>query len=239
MSLPAEAHAPGANSTWSTPERMPTSTRLYPPRPRANLVERSSLISRLSEDPDRRLSLISAPAGYGKSTLAAQWVAQLALPTAWVRLEAADNDPQTFFELDPRRAAAHRPGSRRRHRVALTEQGADAEAIVHQLIEDLSVTTRSFVLVLDDYQVIEESAIHQAIDLLMQHLPAAMRLVLISRTMPPLRLARLQASGEAPGGHAKRLAVHRGGDAPVLPTRSTWTSHPARSGCSTSAPKVG
>jgi LuxR family transcriptional regulator, maltose regulon positive regulatory protein len=196
VSLPAEAHAPGANSTWSTPEQMPTSTRLYPPRPRANLVERSSLISRLGEDPDRRLSLICAPAGFGKTTLAGQWVAQLALPSAWVRLEAGDNDPETFFalviaalQLIDRDLAAN-TASR------LTEQGTEADAIVRQLIEDLSVVTRPFVLVLDDYQVIEESALHQALDLLMQHLPTSMQLVLISRTVPPLRLARLQASGE-------------------------------------------
>ena len=68
--------------------------------------------------------------------------------------------------------------------------------IVQQLIEDLSVTTRSFVLVLDDYHVIEAQEIHRAMDLLLRHLPTATRLVLISRTMPPLRLARLQTSGE-------------------------------------------
>ena len=69
-----------------------TSTRLYPPRLRTNLVERSSLIARLSDDPERRLTVITAPAGYGKSTLAAQLVARLALPTAWVRLEATDDE---------------------------------------------------------------------------------------------------------------------------------------------------
>ena len=71
-----------------------------------------------------------------------------------------------------------------------------AETIVHRLIEDLSVTTRSFVLVLDDFHTIEAQEIHQAIDLLLEHVPTTMRLVLISRTMPPLRLARLQTSGE-------------------------------------------
>src|SRR5215217_4978441 len=196
MSLPAEFLPPDADASLSTPVRMPTSTRLYPPRIRANLVERSVLISRPSEDPDCRRTLLCAPAGYGKSTLAAQWMAQSALPTAWVTLGAEDNDPETFFalvfaalQLIDRDLAV---GTASR----LTEQGLQADAIVHQLIQELSVATRSFVLVLDDYHVIEESELHQAVDLLMQHLPAAMRLVLISRTVPPLRLARLQASGE-------------------------------------------
>jgi len=196
MSLPAEFLSPDPDASLSTPVRMPTSIRLYPPRIRANLVERSVLISRLSEDPDCRRALLCAPAGYGKSTLAAQWLAQLAMPTAWVTLGAEDNDPDTFFALVLAalqlidRDLAVSTVSR------LTEQGRQADAIVHQLIEDLSVATRSFALVLDDYHVIEETVLHQAVDLLMQHLPAAMRLVLISRTVPPLRLARLQASGE-------------------------------------------
>src|SRR6187551_3428878 len=98
MSMPAEILDAGAVSALPLPQTL-ASTRLYPPRVRANLVERSSLISRLSEDPNRQLTLICAPAGYGKSTLAVQWAAQMALPTAWVRLEPDDNDPATFFAL--------------------------------------------------------------------------------------------------------------------------------------------
>jgi LuxR family transcriptional regulator, maltose regulon positive regulatory protein len=197
LSQTAELPHPEADSTLSMPVRKPTSTRLYPPRVRANLVERSILISRLGEDPHRQLTLICAPAGYGKTTLAAQWVAQLALPTAWVRLEPGDNDPETFFDLVlsalrliDRELAAGTAAQ-------LAKGGLPADAIAHELIQDLSLATRSFVLVLDDYHAIEETALHQAIELLMQHLPAAMRLVLISRSVPPLRLARLQASGEA------------------------------------------
>ena len=195
MSMPAEFPDAGAGSTLPSPQT-PASIRLYPPRVRANLVERSSLISRLSEDPDRQLTLICAPAGYGKSTLVVQWATELALPTAWVRLEPDDNDPATFFSLvlDALRLIDRDFAAGTASR--LTEHGLPADTIVHELIEDLSVATRSFILVLDDYQEIEESAIHLALDQLMQHLPAAMRLVLISRTVPPLRLARLQASGE-------------------------------------------
>ncbi len=196
MSESVEVLRPGAASTSRTPPRTLPSTRLYPPRLRANLVERSGLISRLGGDPDRRVTLICAPAGYGKSTLAVQWMAHLALPTVWVRLEAGDNDPATFFALvlaavqriDPTLVVA--TASR------LGEHEAAPEAIVRQLLEDLSVTTRSFLLVLDDFHTIEAQEIHQAMDLLLQHVPTTMRLVLISRTMPPLRLARLQTNDD-------------------------------------------
>src|SRR5215216_6555833 len=183
-------------ATTSAPTPVLTSTRLFPPRLRTNLVERSSLITRLSDDPERRLTVITAPAGYGKTTLAAQLVARLALPTAWVRLEAADDSPRSFFELVL--AALHLIDRDLAAGTAtlLTQDGPDAEEIVQQLIEDLSVTTRSFVLVLDDYHVIEAPEIHQAMDLLLRRLPTATRLMLISRTTPPLRLARLRTSGE-------------------------------------------
>ena len=98
MSVPASVLDLGEDATISTPPTL-ASTRLYPPRLRANLVARPHLVSLLNDDPDRRLTLICAPAGYGKSTLVAQWLAQLALPSAWVTLEASDNDPRSFFGL--------------------------------------------------------------------------------------------------------------------------------------------
>src|SRR5215207_10643474 len=196
MSEPAEVLRPGTDSTIRTPRPLP-STRLYSPRLRANLVQRSGLISRLGDDPDRRLAVISAPAGYGKSTLAGQLMDQLALPTAWVRLEAADDSSSRFFDLVL--SALHRIDRDLAAGTALLlSEGGEphAETIVHRLIEDLSVTTRSFVLVLHDFHTIEAQEIHRAVDLLIEHVPTTMRLVLISRTMPPLRLARLQTSGE-------------------------------------------
>ena len=184
-----------AHQAETAPPTLP-STRLYPPRLRSNLVERSSLITNLSDDPERRLTVITAPAGFGKSTLAAQWVARLALPTAWVRLEATDDEPRTFFQLILNALHLIDRDLAAGTAALLTLDGPDAEEICRQLIEDLSTTTRSFVLVLDDYHVIEAQEIHQAMDLLLRHLPTATRLVLISRTMPPLRLARLQTSGD-------------------------------------------
>src|SRR5215217_9696016 len=141
MSISAALPAPQSETSTSPPTL--TSTRLFPPRLRTNLVERSSLITRLSDDPERRLTVITAPAGYGKTTLAAQLVARLALPTAWVRLEATDDEPRSFFELIlaalqliDRDLAADT--------ALLLSEGREprAETIVQQLIAALSTTTR-------------------------------------------------------------------------------------------------
>ena len=230
MSQAAKDHSPEADTTLLTPPTLP-STRLYPPRLRANFVERSSVITTLSDDPERRLTVITAPAGYGKSTLAAQWVARLALPTAWVRLEATDDGPRSFFALV---LAALHPIDRdlAAGTALLLSDGGEphAETIVHRLIEDLSVTTRSFVLVLDDYHAIEAQAIHLAMDLLLEHVPATMRLMLISRTMPPLRLARLQTSGELLLVRKATCSSPRRRRCSTSTTLSTSISPPARSG---------
>src|SRR5829696_7606879 len=156
MSVAAELPAPVPDATTSPPTPVLPSTRLYPPRLRTNLVERASLIARLSDDPECQLTVITAPAGYGKSTLAGQLVARLALPTAWVRLEATDDEPQSFFALIL--AALHHINRDLAAGTALLlSDGGEphAETIVRRLIEDLSTTTRSFALVLDDFHTIE------------------------------------------------------------------------------------
>src|SRR5215218_9411181 len=162
MSHAAETHRPEVDSTNLTRRTLP-STRLYPPRLHANLVQRASLIAQLSDDPERRLTVITAPAGYGKSTLATQVVARLALPTAWVRLEATDDSPRSFFDLVLAALQLIDRDLAAGTATLLTQEGSDAETIVQQLIADLST---------------------------------AARLILISRTTPPLRLARLRTSGE-------------------------------------------
>ncbi len=172
-------------------------TKLYPPRLRANLVPRPNLISLLNNDPGHRLTLICGPAGYGKSTLVAQWLAELALPYAWISLERTDNNPQAFFGLIVSALQSIDQGLLVATETLVSKQTPiRADAIVYQLIEEISAITRPVVLVLDDYHAIESGEIHHAIDILLQHLPDMMRLVVISRTQLPLQLARLRANGE-------------------------------------------
>jgi LuxR family maltose regulon positive regulatory protein len=172
-------------------------TKLYPPRLRTNLVARTELIAMLNGDPDRRLTVICAPAGYGKSTLVAQWLLQAETPSSWVSLEASDNQPRVFFNLIVAALRSIDRGLMIATKALLAHPGSfDIDTVVERLIADLSVSTRSFALVLDDYQKIEAPEIHRAIGTILEHLPMTMRVVLISRTEPPLRLARFAAGGE-------------------------------------------
>ena len=173
------------------------STKLYPPRPRASLVERPELIGLLNSEPNHRLTAICAPAGYGKSTLVGQWLAQVSMQSTWASLDVSDNTPRAFFGLIVAALQSIDEGLVVGTEAKLARPGqVNAETIVRQLIDELSATTRPFVLVLDDYHSISEPEIHQGMDLLLQNMPIMMRLVLISRTEPPLHLARLRAGGE-------------------------------------------
>jgi LuxR family maltose regulon positive regulatory protein len=171
-------------------------TKLSAPRLRPNLVERSRLIQAISNS-DSGLTLICAPAGYGKSTLATQWLIQAGIPSAWVSLDAHDDYPLKFFALV---VAAIQTIDR--DIAASTWQlinDADpppTQMIVRSLVAEISATTRAFALVLDDYQAIDSPDIHAAMALLLQNLQPAMRVFIITRTEPPLLLARLRGRQE-------------------------------------------
>lgn len=172
-------------------------TRLHQPRLRARLVPRSDLVKRLQQGATGSLTLVSAPAGYGKTTLLAQWRASMSAPVAWLSLEPEDNEPTLFFTcliaalrtLDPRLGT---------HAHALLElpQPAEPAAVLASLINDLNGWQgEDFVLVLDDYHVITAASIHHTLTHLVEHLPPRMHLVLATRSDPPLPLARLRAHG--------------------------------------------
>ncbi len=194
--LPAQAAAPGMRSDSLTPL---LATKLHRPLPRAHLVRRPQLAARLTQGAVGPLTLVSAPAGFGKTTLLAQWLAESGMPVAWLSLEPGDNEPVRFLSyliaalqtLDPHLGA-----------VALTllqmPQQARAETVLTLLTNDVGSHGRDggdFVLVLDDYHVIEAKAIDQALTFLVEHLPPQMHLVIATREDPQLPLARLRARG--------------------------------------------
>ncbi len=194
--LPAQAAAPGMRSDSLTPL---LATKLHRPLPRTHLVRRPQLAARLTQGAVGPLTLVSAPAGFGKTTLLAQWLAESGMPVAWLSLEPGDNEPVRFLSyliaalqtLDPHLGA-----------VALTllqmPQQARAETVLTLLTNDVGSHGRDggdFVLVLDDYHVIEAKAIDQALTFLVEHLPPQMHLVIATREDPQLPLARLRARG--------------------------------------------
>src|SRR6266571_2414027 len=172
-------------------------TKLHVPRPRRQLVPRAHLVERLQRGAERALTLVSAPAGFGKTTLLAQWFAQSSTPVAWLSLEAEDNDPTRFLAyliaalqtLDAQIGATA---------LALlhTPQPPPPETVLAVLANDLvGRDAGDVVLVLDDYHTIAADPIQRGMTFLLEHLPPQLHLILVTRTDPPLSLTRLRAGG--------------------------------------------
>ena len=173
-------------------------TKLHVPRPRTQLVPRSHLVQRLQRGAERALTLVSAPAGFGKSTLLAQWFMKSDLPVAWLSLEAEDNDPTRFLSY---LIAALQTLDAQLGITALTilrtPQPPSPEAVLAVLTNDLlNRDAGEFALVLDDYHVITAESIQRGMTFLLEHLPPQLHLVLATRADPPLPLARLRVQGQ-------------------------------------------
>ncbi|MGF1513744.1 MAG: hypothetical protein ACFB5Z_08625 [Elainellaceae cyanobacterium] len=170
-------------------------TKLYLPQWSAGLVSRPRLIDRIH--PKRKLTLVSAPAGFGKTTLLAEWVA--AVPTrsvAWVSLDQSDNDPAVFWTYLITALRNIQPGLGERSLSLLrSPQPPPIESVLMTLLNDVTAVEAEFALVLDDYHAIETQAIHHGIGFLLSHLPPQMHLVIASRADPPFSLARLRSHG--------------------------------------------
>ena len=173
-------------------------TKLYIPPQRPNLVSRSRLVARLGEAQRSRhcLTLVSAKAGSGKTTVVCEWLHLQKRPAAWLSLDANDNDPRRFF--------AYLVAALQRLQIQIgqgvlaqfdTPQVPEVEALVAELINEVAANSTSFILVLDDYHLIQNEWIHEAVGFLVEHQPPEMQLVLITRVDPPLPLARLRGRG--------------------------------------------
>src|SRR3989441_3491170 len=190
---------------------MPTpilATKLYLPRLRPNVVSRHRLLARLNEGLHRKLTLIAAPAGFGKTTLVSEWVALIERPTAWLSLDEGDNDPARFlaYLVAALQTIAANIGEGVLG-VLQSPQPPPTEAILTTLLNDLTSISDQFVLVFDDYHVIDAKAIDQALTFLLEHLPPHMHLVIATREDPPLPLARLRAGGRMTEVRAADLRV--------------------------------
>jgi LuxR family maltose regulon positive regulatory protein len=174
-------------------------TKLFVPGLRRGLVTRPRLIEHLSRGGESKLTLVSAPAGFGKTTLLADWLAgspESERPTAWLSLDSSDNDAATFW---PYLIAALRTLVPEIGSTALSLLGPPAEpiaAVVASLLNDLSGLPNDIVLVLDDYHEVDARDIQEGMSFLLEHLPTQLHLVITTRADPALQLARLRARGE-------------------------------------------
>ena len=172
-------------------------TKLYLPRLRSEVVSRPRLIERLNEGLHRHLILISAPAGFGKTTLVSEWVADCQRPVAWLSLDAGDNDPIRFltYLIAALQTIAPAIGEGVLSALQLPQPPSN-ESILTTLLNDLTAIPDQFVLVLDDYHVLDAKAVDQALTFLLEHLPPHMHLVIATREDPSLPLARLRVGGQ-------------------------------------------
>ena len=173
-------------------------TKLNIPPTRPNLVARSSLVKRLHEGLNYDLILISAPAGFGKTTLLSEWVhdSKPVISTAWVSLDEGDNDPVRFWDYFITALQTLQPDCGEKILPILHSSPQPSfEPILTTLINDLSAIVGDFIVVLDDYHLIDSQQIHDGITYLLEHIPSQMHLVLATRADPPLHLAHLRGRG--------------------------------------------
>ena len=174
-------------------------TKLYIPPPRPKVVLRPRLIERLNEglSAGRKLTLISAPAGFGKTTLVSEWVAGCERPVAWLSLDEGDNDPARFltYLVAALQTIAANIGAGVLAALQ-SPQPPPTESILTALLNEITTIPDNFILVLDDYHVIDAKPVDHALTFLLEHLPPQMHLVIATREDPPLPLARLRARGQ-------------------------------------------
>ncbi|MBN1659341.1 MAG: hypothetical protein JXA93_13130 [Anaerolineae bacterium] len=176
----------------------PLATKLHRPRATSNLVPRPHLTQRLDEGlrNGHCLFLVVAPAGYGKTTLVADWLTKTRTPSAWLSLDEADNDLLRFFTyVVATLQKTLGPQLTQPPPEAFPMTPQSPEAFVHALINDLAAVERPILLVLDDYHVITAGPIQEAMVFLLRRAPANLHLVVLTRADPPFPLPRLRVRG--------------------------------------------
>ena len=177
-------------------------TKLCIPPAQHHVISRFSLLERLNEGIYRKLTLISATAGFGKTILLSEWATRCPWVVAWVSLDRSDNDPTRFWEYLIAALQKVQP-TLGEHVITLLHapQAVVMESILTLLINEITLISQDFALVLDDYDVIYSQEIHQAMNFFLDHLPQHMHLFIASRVDPPFPLTRLRA-------HRQLLELH-------------------------------
>jgi LuxR family maltose regulon positive regulatory protein len=162
-----------------------------------HLVGRPQLLQRLNAGLHRKLTLISAPAGFGKSTLLSAWIDAAGRPASWLSLDEGDNDPVRFlsYVVAALQTLAPEIGAGILHALGAA-QAPPTDALLTTLLNDLSTLPDQRIVVLDDYHLIDAEPVDRMLAFLVEHLPPQLHLVIATRQDPPLPLARLRARGQ-------------------------------------------
>jgi LuxR family maltose regulon positive regulatory protein len=185
-------------------------TKLFLPPVRAKQVGRPRLIEKLNSGLDKALIMVSAPAGYGKTTLVSGWLREIGLPSAWLSLDDDDNEPRRFLQYLV--AALRKVVPTVPDDAVEMLQGTSAaslESLLIVLINEISADAKPLVLVLDDLQVIHAQPVLDALEFLLEHIPPELHLVFISRSDLPLPLGRMRALNQVEDIRAQDMRFDR------------------------------
>ena len=174
-------------------------TKLYAPGRRSGVLPRSRLTEQLEQGARSKLTLISAPAGFGKTTLLADWLAAARADrrsVAWLSLDLGDNESRSFWTYVVAALQTAAPGLGERTRTLLDPPETPIGVVLTTLLNELSAVPDDSLLVLDDYHVIDAPEIQDEVAFLLDHLPPRMHLIIATRADPALPLARLRARGD-------------------------------------------
>lgn len=172
-------------------------TKLHIPQPKENVVHRSALFEKLDEGLTRKLILVSATAGYGKTTLVGDWINHSKIPTAWYSLDNRDNDPYEFLTfIITGIQSIHKNVGNKSLDLLKSPGTTEVEYIIELLINDILTIKGDFLLVIDDFHLIDSKEVHEIIGFLTDYKPGNFKLAILTRSDPPLSLARLRSQNE-------------------------------------------
>ena len=173
------------------------STKFYIPRPRKNLVRRQRLFARLNEGAHCKLILVSAPAGYGKTTLVSSWLDGQHLPVSWISIDSGDNDYYRFFTYFLE--AFHRANSQFGETLLQMIQSGQPpapESLITHFLNEIARSTAEAILVIDDYHTIQNADIHQSLHQIIDDAPPQLHFIICTRTDLPFSVSRLRSRFE-------------------------------------------
>lgn len=171
-------------------------TKLYIPPPRPRIVKRDRLIEQLNAGLHRKLTLITAPAGFGKTTIVVDWITQCPYPAAWLSIDEQDSDTTRFLSYIIAALQTIKPQLSEALEHALQSPQLAMESLLTTLLNEIATMPEPFILVLDDYHVLDNPSIDHALAFLLEHLPPQLHLVMTTREDPALPLSRLRARGQ-------------------------------------------
>ena len=189
--------------------------KLAPPVLRQEVMDRPRILHALDADEQGALTLVVAPAGYGKTIAVRAWCATRGTPLAWVTLDSGDNDPVRLWTYVATAVDRVREGLGRAALHRLRVPGASIDAAVDELMNGIAAFGHEVVLVLDELETVSDATCLASIDHAVDRLPPNARLVLVTRSDPALRIARLRVRGSARRASSGRAGVHGPGGAHV------------------------